>query len=370
MRTRFRCLILLVAVGVLVAAAAPAGARTVWLCNPALNTDPCRPGQRTTVFSPSGERLRVERVKAVRRPKVDCFYVYPTVSNQTTPIASRRVDPELGSIALYQAARFSTRCRVFAPVYRQVTLAGLLNPSTVTEEMRNAGYEDVRAAWRIYLRRHNRGRGVVLVSHSQGTFVLRRLVAEEIDRRRAVRRKLVSALLLGGSVLVAEGRDTGGDFENVGACRSAKQLGCVVAFSTFQGPVPPDSRFGRPREDRPGTEVLCNNPASLGGGAGKLDPVYPTAPFARGAIGALIPAVGSKLPDASTPWVSVPGSYRARCSSADDANVLQITPLEGAPSLTAVPDATWGLHLVDGNIALGNLTDLVRKQIKRYTARR
>ena len=38
---------------------------------------------------------------------VDCFYVYPTVSDQQTRLATKRVDPELRSIALYQAARFS-----------------------------------------------------------------------------------------------------------------------------------------------------------------------------------------------------------------------------------------------------------------------
>jgi hypothetical protein len=34
--------------------------------------------------------------------------------------------------------------------------------------------------------------------------------------------------------------------------------------------------------------------------------------------------------------------------------------------LTASPDATWGLHLADANIALGNLADLMRHQIALY----
>jgi hypothetical protein len=37
--------------------------------------------------------------------------------------------------------------------------------------------------------------------------------------------------------------------------------------------------------------------------------------------------------------------------------------------LTAVPDATWGLHLADANIALGDLSDLVRGQIRLYERR-
>ena len=46
--------------------------------------------------------------------------------------------------------------------------------------------------------------------------------------------------------------------------------------------------------------------------------------------------------------------------------MLQIAPVDGAPALHAVPDATWGLHLADANIALGNLTDLVARQSKAW----
>jgi len=115
-------------------------------------------------------------------------------------------------------------------------------------------------------------------------------------------------------------------------------------------------------------EVLCTNPAALGGGSGKLDPVYPTEPFAPGTIASLIPLLGAPVPPASTAWVASPGAYRAQCSSADDANVLQITPLGGAPQLTPVPPS-FGLHLADGNIALGNLEELVRTQAKLWVKR-
>ncbi len=49
--------------------------------------------------------------------------------------------------------------------------------------------------------------------------------------------------------------------------------------------------------------------------------------------------------------------------------MLQITDNPGAPHLRAVPDATWGLHLIDANIALGILTDIVRKEIRAYFGR-
>ena len=100
-----------------------------------------------------------------------------------------------------------------------------------------------------------------------------------------------------------------------------------------------------------------------------LDPVYPAAPFAPGStIAAAINLLGVTLPQASTPWLESPGSYTAHCTSGG-AHVLMIAPRGGAPVATPSPDPTWGLHLIDANIALGNLTDLVGEQAAAFVAR-
>jgi hypothetical protein len=343
---------------------AAADAKLVWLCKPGQRANPCEPPLTTTTYSPAGKRLGVEHVRRAARRRADCFYVYPTVSDQKAPQATQVVDDVLRSIALYQTARYSRDCRVFAPVYRQVTIQGLLNPRTVTREMREQAYRDVVEAWRSYLKRFNHGRGVVLIGHSQGTFVLRRLIREEIDPRASARRRIVSAVLLGGNVTVRAGAARGGDFKHVRACRRPGQTGCVVAFSTFNAPVPQNSLFGR--ATKPGREILCTNPAALGGGSAKITPIYPSAPFAPSVIGAAANLALGGLPRPSTPWAAFPAAYSGRCSKADGASVLQVKPLRGAFPLTATPDATWGLHLTDANIALGNLADLVRRQIRAY----
>jgi hypothetical protein len=84
--------------------------------------DPCHESLETTVYD-SLTSTHVENPPIAKRPKIDCFYVYPTVSGQAGPKADLGIDPELTSIAQYQAARFSQRCRVFAPVYPQLTLS-------------------------------------------------------------------------------------------------------------------------------------------------------------------------------------------------------------------------------------------------------
>ena len=171
--------------------------------------------------------------------------------------------------------------------------------------------------------------------------------------------------MLGGDVTVEDGSDVGGDFQHIPACAGQTQLHCVMAYSTYNAPVPSDSVFGR--TSVPGLHVLCTNPAALGGGSANLRSILPSKPFAPNTtIGVLNRAVGFPVVDTSTRWVEADGAYTGQSSSADGANVLQIAGNDGAPTLHAVPNAAWGLHFTDANIALGNLLTVVRHQISRY----
>ena len=99
-------------------------------------------------------------------------------------------------------------------------------------------YRDVLAAWRHYLARHNQGRPFVLIGHSQGTVHLTRLLADEIEGRPEAARML-SALLIGFSVEVPQGRLTGGSLQRTPLCTRAGETGCVITYVSFRADSPP-----------------------------------------------------------------------------------------------------------------------------------
>ena len=343
-----------IAAGSLSAASASAQtpAATVWLCKPGLASNPCTSSAKTTLIKPNGSKV-AQPLKAQAKQPIDCFYVYPTVSQQMTANANLEITAAETGVAMAQASRFSSKCRVYAPMYRQLTLARLFGSATDAADPALA-YNDVKAAWNEYLAKYNKGRGVVLIGHSQGSFTLTQLIASEIDPKAAVRKKIVSALLIGGGVLVPKGKDVGGSFKKIPACRKTDQTGCVVGYNTFSQQPPTNSMFGRTAQ--PGKEVLCVNPAGLRRGTtGKAQALIPTSQLAFGGA-----------PLAPTPWVAMNDLYTTKCASGGGASWLQANDIGSASDkrvrFGAPLGQTWGLHIVDVNIVLGNLLELVDHQ--------
>ena len=335
------------------AAAVEGTPESVWLCRPGLTHNPCLASEETTVQFANGFSF-VTNPRPAANPPIDCFYVYPTVSSQTTENANLEIDPEEEAIAEAQASRFSQDCRVYAPMYPQLTIPAINNPSGISPEGAIKAYLGVRAAFLEYLERYNHGRGFVLIGHSQGAAMLIQLIKELIDPNPALRAQMVSSILLGGNVIVPEGKAVGGSFKNVPACRAIWQTGCVIAYSSFPSQPPADADFGRPGQGvslqsgqtaTSGVQVACVNPAALGGGTGDLAPYYPTAESAP------------PSPAVTTPWVTYPGLYAAACRSSGGASWLQVTTLDaaGRPTVSQALGPAWGYHQDDINLALGNL---------------
>jgi len=136
----------------------------VWLCSAGQADDPCTSSLRATVV-PAHGATTVQDAQASAGSAFDCFYVYPTVSTEPSDNADLRVQSAEVNAAVAQAARFSQVCRVWAPMYRQVTLAALVKGVGTDPQSVAVAYDSLLSAWRDYLAHDNHGRPVIFIGH-------------------------------------------------------------------------------------------------------------------------------------------------------------------------------------------------------------
>ena len=341
-----------------------------WLCLPG-GDDVCSRPVTATRLEPSGWGGK-ETSRADATAPIDCFYVYPTVSGDggmNSDLNPGRSEEML--FAQIQFARFSSVCRPFAPMYRQMTTASIALAATGADMTRylDVAYGDVRDAFRDFIANRNAGRPFVLVGHSQGSIHLERLIAEEIEGS-AAHDRMLRAILPGWNIAVPQGRRTGGSFATTPPCANARDINCVVSWSTYgAGTAPgPAAIFGYAQA--PGMQPVCNLPEALGvkrTSWAKMDGFY----FAQSSY----PVKGGPIRwSADGP---PPGPYavsddlvQARCVQDGQRGYLQVRLVRengdtrtdrigGEVGMGGFFLPGWGKHLMDMQIAQDDLIAMV-----------
>ena len=319
---------------------------SAWLCRPGAETV-CVNDLDALGFDAKGRRTPEPPFKLADDAPVDCFYVYPTLSEQPGTFAEAKPEPQVIRGAHAQAGRFASVCRLYVPLYRQFTLAALFAPRDKTPLNFDPPFDDVKAAWRYYLEHDNHGRGVILIGHSQGTILLQRLLAEEIDTHPEERSLLVLALLGGNpGFSVPAGQDVGGTLKFIPVCHKMGQAGCVLTWSSYGDDDTSTPIFGRAL---PGLTAACTNPAAIAGGRAPL----------KGFVHK--PAIA---PKEDPPYVEQLGQMSAECVADAGGATLRIH-VEPGPFAGFVKDGIgkaaerpgWGLHILDFGLVQGDLID-------------
>jgi len=324
-----------------------------WLCMPGAPDDWCAVNLTTTVIPASGSVTNAP-VSVAANPPIDCFYLYPTVSEEMQPNSDLVVMPEERETAITQAAYFSHVCRVYAPMYHQVTAYAGESVMGVSIPQGNYAeeYDDIRAAWADYVAHYNDGRGVVLIGHSEGSFLFEKLIDKEFASFKKV---FVGAILLGGDVNV----DSQNRFDGIPPCTSIGQTGCMVAYSSWDH-TPPAGTWQM--EASGGDHVLCVNPAALGGGSAVIDTI-----FAGINPQGIVPDTSKYV---AYHYVEFPDRYTAKCVRQGQRAWLLVTPThvkgDTRPVVKEVLGPGRGLHPADVNLTLGNLVSIVAAQSKSW----
>jgi hypothetical protein len=340
--------------------AAPAS----WLCLPG-RTDVCTTPLGTTALNPNGYGSTGQSPVA-KDSSVDCFVVYPTVSRDKGMNSDLIPgDGEEKAMMASQFARFSGACRMYTPMYRQMTLGAVAAAAAGADVAQPAmlAYGDVRAAWKEYLAKHNKGRPYVLLGHSQGALMLQQLIANEIEGKPEAKRMKL-AIIPGFNLMVPQGKLVGGTLKSTPLCSRAGQTGCVLSWVSFRDKNAPPAGAIFGVADKPGMTVGCTNPARPGAtGWVALDSYWnarsglpvPGGPIAWSTEGA-----------PPSPYVRTEGLVSARCINDGSRGYLSIRTnadpkdkrtdrIGGEVAILGMFIPGWGMHLADMNAPMGDL---------------
>jgi hypothetical protein len=195
---------------------------------------------------------------------------------------------------------------------------------------------------------------------------------EEIDGKPA-QALLVSALAIGNNFTVPANSEVGGDLQHIPVCRAAGQAGCLVSYNTYRAEAPPPANAVLGGLAGDALRHVCVNPAAPEGGSAELD-AYLETTYTLGADAGRGQRPWSEGgPAVTTPYVRVPGLLSARCIS--DANgdylALSINSDASDPRVDDLPGEVrrggqvlpeWGFHVIDMELAMGNLINVVKAQ--------
>jgi hypothetical protein len=190
----------------------------------------------------------------------DVFFVHPTTLTRKKDFdrANASIDDDYinaktdYSTILLQASAFNQRSRVFAPRYRQAHIGNFYGAdSSAASKALALAYEDVKASFQYYLKHFNKGRPIIIASHSQGAVLSARLLKEFFDGQ-PLQSQLVVAYIIGWPLEKKL-------LSNIPACSNPEQTGCVCSWRTFkEGYTAPWVK----KEMEKGTEILVTNPLS------------------------------------------------------------------------------------------------------------
>ncbi|MEE4454061.1 DUF3089 domain-containing protein [Novosphingobium resinovorum] len=224
----------------------------MWVARPGVKDDP-------SAWLPPGMEA-----PAAKLP-VAVFFVHPTsyiARASWNAGLDDAVSRDRANLFVQGMASPFNEAEIWAPRYRQAAIGAFLTAKPEAAQAIDLAYGDVLASFEIFTRHLRPGQPIALAGHSQGAFLLRRLMRDRIAGTPLTKR-LVGAWVIGWPVSLEH------DLPKMGipACTRADQPGCVVSWLSVADPadvaMPLKAyarRTGLDAKSVAGSAFLCTNP--------------------------------------------------------------------------------------------------------------
>lgn len=232
-----------------------------------------------------------------KNAKADVFFVPPTNYLKGTDWNASVDDTALTFLtanvyAKYLPSAFNGSCKVYMPHIRSANLAAYFANKKNSKQALNLAYSDVKAAFLYYLNHYNKGRPIVIASHSQGTDYAILLLKEFFDSDSPLNKQLVEAYVVGRPIY-----DT--TFKYLKLSSYAAHTGGFVTWNTVSYNT--NTFYGNPVGN-----ILGVNPLSW-----KTDTVYVPKKMNKGSLQFVTDIIDDTLVDAKLApsgflWVNKP----------------------------------------------------------------
>jgi pimeloyl-ACP methyl ester carboxylesterase len=167
----------------------------------------------------------------------DVFFVYPVCwsRKEGEPPVCDINHPEMRATAeivfRLQAAAFDSLANVYAPFYRQLDAVSILNETDYALRsclLDGEPATDITAAFDYYISHYNNGKPFILVGHSEGAMLVKKLLFDHLKNNPAVYKRMIAAYVIGYSVTATELAEN----PHLHFAQSADDLGVVISYNT------------------------------------------------------------------------------------------------------------------------------------------
>jgi hypothetical protein len=179
------------------------------------------------------EDLKEFSSKEMDTLKADVFYVYPTLNTEKDDIRwnvpindAEQQNSVLNKAVLFQASAFTTSGKLYVPYYRQAHLRSYTMLKRGGEQALFLAYSDVKKAFEIYLQKYNKGRPIIIASHSQGSTHTKFLLRDFFDNK-PLQKQLIAAYVVGAVINPAL-------FKTIKPMIKQNEIGGFVGWNTFK----------------------------------------------------------------------------------------------------------------------------------------